>query len=193
MSGIFGLLSLFTSHPINFIQWIYYSLNCFVLFVTTWCYISIRKLVSQSLVSGNSPNFLNQESNLTILGVTGLFVIVYVVDFFTGNLFMIYLTNLWFEEEYNSTKNISTGATKVKSSKTASKYLVKRVSETLSLQSASETYEIVVSLFTVIITEIVRIYFVGVVLSYYLRLRKRITRQPSGKLSFAIKTLDGLI
>ncbi|TID28140.1 hypothetical protein CANINC_002677 [Pichia inconspicua] len=161
MSGIFGLLSLFTSHPINFVQWVYYTLNCFILFVTTWCYISVRKLASQSLASNNSSAFLNQESNLTLLGVIALFVVVYILDFFTGNLFMIYLTNLWFEEEYSSTKNTSTSTTTVKSSKDVSKYLAKRVSETLSLQSASETYEVVVSLFTVILTEIVRIYFVN--------------------------------
>lgn len=192
MSGIFGLLSLFTSHPINFVQWVYYTLNCFILFVTTWCYISVRKLASQSLASNNSSAFLNQESNLTLLGVIALFVVVYILDFFTGNLFMIYLTNLWFEEEYSSTKNTSASTTTVKSSKDASKYLAKRVSETLSLQSASETYEVVVSLFTVILTEIVRIYFVSVILSYYIRLRRRITRQPSGTFSPIIKTLDCL-
>lgn len=194
MSGVFGLLSLFTGHPISFVQWIYYTLNCFVLLLTAWCYVSIRKLVLQGLTSNNSSSFLNQESNMAVLKILASFVIIYTLDLFSGNIFMVYLTKLWFEEEYHSDSpaalNSATGKTISNIKKPLTKYLAKRVSEKLSLQSASETYEVFVSLITIIITEITRFYFISIVLSYYLRLRKRIARQQSGKFAFVIDVLD---
>lgn len=182
MSGVFGLLSLFTNHAINFMQWMYYSLNIVVLVSTVLCYIQVRWITAQAL--NNSP--LNTDANLFTIKIIALFVVTFIVEFFTGNIFMAYLTNLWFIEEYASQDNVS------KSGASSSSHLAKRVSDVLSQQSASEEYEIFVSVVTIIITEVIRVYFIFLVLSYYLRLRRRITRPVSGWGAFAVDLLDKL-
>jgi hypothetical protein len=180
MSGIFGLLSLFTNHSINFVQWMYYSANTIVLVSTLLCYIHVRRLTNQAL----NNNILNTDANLLTIKIISIFAIVYLIEFFTGNLFMVYLTHLWFVEEYNNTNNTTN------TNNNNTQRLVKRVSNVLSLQSASESYEIFISLVTIIITETFRLYFIAVIISYYLRLRRRISRPCSGWGAFAVDLLD---
>lgn len=182
MSGVFGLLSLFTNHAINFMQWMYYSLNIVVLVSTILCYIHVRWLAAQAL----SNNSLNTDGNLFTIRIIASFVLIFIGEFFTGNVFMVYLANLWLVEEYTDQDSA------LKSNKSLSTRLIKRVSNVPSQQSASEGYEVFVSLVTIIITEVVRVYFISVILSYYLRLRKRITRPVSGWGSFAVNFLDKL-
>lgn len=183
MSGVFGLLSLFTNHPINFVQWVYYSINTVVLGLTGWSYIQIRRLTAETLANKS----LNTDENLVTIKSLAIFFIVYFIDFFTGNVFMVYLLNLWFEEEYlSTTESLGNGAT----DGDATQQLVKRVSEVLSLQSATEGYEVFVSIVTTLITEICRVYFTAIVFNYYLLLRKRISRQCSGFGTAPVDMLD---
>lgn len=186
MCGVFGLLSLFTNHPINFVQWLYYSTNVAVLAVTIICYSKVRNIAIQAL----SNNSLNTDTNLITIKILAVFVLIYMFEFITGNFFMAYLANLWFVEEYNGKPATKPSPKSTKGTSKTTQHLVKRVSEVLSLQSASESYEVFVSLFTIVLAEIVRLYFMAILLSYYLRLRKRISRQPSGWAAFAVGLLD---
>lgn len=189
MSGVFGLLSLFTNHAINFMQWTYYVSNIFVLVVTILCYLQIKKLSALTLANST----LNLESNLPIIKFLAFFIWVYFLEFFTGNLFMVYLTKLWFREEYSSSATSTTtsaSASTVDGATTVQ--LVKRVSSLLSEQSASEGYEVFVSVVTVLLSEALRIYFISVALSYYLRLRRRINRPCSGLGASLVDFLDKL-
>ena len=184
MSGVFGLLSLFTNHKINFMQWTYYVLNTLVLIITVLCYLHIKKLTTASLANIS----LNTDSNLTTIKVLAFFVLVYIVDFFIGNLFMVYLTKMWFVEEYASSQSAATSTT----AGTKPAQLIKRVSNVLSEQSASELYEVFVSVVTVFVSEVLRIYFISIALSYYLRLRRRISRPCSGFGAYFVDFLDKL-
>lgn len=172
MSGLYGLLSLFTNHPINFVQWMYYLLNTIFVILTMACYSSIKKTASSAL----SNTSLNTDENMSTIKITAAFTFFYIIDFFIGNLFMVYLTNLWLKEEYLVNNTTSTAH-----------MLSKRVSDVLSQQSASEGYEVFVCLVTIIVTEGFRLYFMAIVLSYYLRLRKRISRTSMG---FGTKFVD---
>ncbi|ODQ47016.1 hypothetical protein PICMEDRAFT_105192 [Pichia membranifaciens NRRL Y-2026] len=184
MSGVFGLLSLFTNHKINFMQWTYYVLNTLVLIITVMCYLHIKKLTTAALANIS----LNTDSNLPTIKILAFFVLVYITDFFIGNIFMVYLTKMWFMEEYASSQTAA-GST---STVTKSARLIKRVSNVLSEQSASEVYEVFVSVVTVVVSEIIRIYFISIALSYYLRLRRRISRPCSGFGTYFVDFLDKL-
>lgn len=187
MSGVFGLLSLFTNHSINLMQWTYYVLNIFVLIITILSYLHIKKLTEISL----SNNSLNSDSNLSSIKILAFFVFIFILDFFTGNIFMIYLTKLWFKEEYsNNNNNNNSGNITENLSKDQTIHLLKRVSNVLSEQSASEGYEVFVTIVTVLISEILRLYFISITLSYYLRLRKRINRPCSGWGAVFVNFLD---
>lgn len=184
MSGVFGLLSLFTNHKINFMQWTYYVLNTLVLIITVMCYLHIKKLTTAALANIS----LNTDSNLPTIKILAFFVLVYITDFFIGNIFMVYLTKMWFMEEYASSQTAASSTSTV----TKSAHLIKRVSIVLSEQSASEVYEVFVSVVTVVVSEIIRIYFISIALSYYLRLRRRISRPCSGFGTYFVDFLDKL-
>ena len=184
MSGVFGLLSLFTNHKINFMQWTYYVLNTLVLIITVMCYLHIKKLTTAALANIS----LNTDSNLPTIKILAFFVLVYITDFFIGNIFMVYLTKMWFMEEYASSQTAASSTSTV----TKSAHLIKRVSNVLSEQSASEVYEVFVSVVTVVVSEIIRIYFISIALSYYLRLRRRISRPCSGFGTYFVDFLDKL-
>lgn len=187
MSGVFGLLSLFTNHKINFMQWTYYVLNTLVLAITVTCYLHIKKLTTASLANVS----LNTDSNLSTIKILAFFVMVYIFDFFIGNIFMVYLTKLWFREEYDSNQS-SAGTAANSASSTKSAHLIKRVSNILSEQSASELYEVFVSVVTVLVSEALRLYFISIALSYYLRLRRRISRPCTGFGTSFVDFLDKL-
>lgn len=180
MSGLFGLLSLFTNHAINFMQWTYYVLNCSFIIISIFTYTHLRQLSNQA--SQDIP--LNSDANISSIKIIALFLVVYILDFFIGNIFMIYLTNLWFEEEYSSNSASDTA------SKSGQKHLVKRVSSILAEQSASEGYEVFVSSVTILLSEIIRVYFIAIAIGYYLRLRKRISRPCMGFGASIVDFLD---
>ncbi|GMM47467.1 Kei1 protein [Pichia kluyveri] len=197
MSGVYGLLSLFTNHPINFIQWMYYLLNTLFVILTMICYTYLKKTASFSL----SNTSLNTDENMITIKFIAAFIVFYFIDFFTGNLFMVYLANLWLTEEYletdssslsSSSSSSSTSSSSSSIKKTISHMLNKRVSDVLSEQSASEGYEIFVCVVTILISECFRLYFMAIVLSYYLRLRKRISRTCFGFGTRFVDLLDKL-
>ncbi|KAG0671852.1 hypothetical protein C6P40_003632 [Pichia californica] len=183
MSGVFGLLSLFTNHAINFMQWTYYVLNIFVLIITILSYLHIKKIANATL----SNLTLNSDENLSSIKILAFFISIYIIDFFTGNIFMVYLTKLWFKEEYSNNQNSKIS---LPSSTKGASHLIKRVSNVLLEQSASEGYEVFVSVVTILISEIIRLYFISITLSYYLRLRRRINRPCSGFGSVFVNFLD---
>lgn len=194
MSGFFGLLSLFTDHPITFLQWVYYFTNALFVILAIFCYRSLRQLAAEAV--RNSP--LNTDENLARVKIIAIFVALYIVDFFIGHAFMVYLAKVWLSEEYGSGDNTSSvestsasaPASAASVAQKATNKLVKRVSETLSLQSASEGYEVFVCVVSILITDVFRVYFMAVALSYYLRLRKHVTRPATGLGAKFVDLLD---
>lgn len=177
-SGLYGLLSIFTAHPVDGIQWTYYLTNTALFILTVSTYIYIIKLPSSNL---------NNDASLPALKCIAVFTICYVADFLSGNLFMLYLANLWIKEENQGAASIQNSTSVYVS------HLVKRVSKETKLQSASEQYEIGVSVITILISELIRGYFVSLVLSYYLRLRRRVQRRLHGWFARPVDVLDKLL
>lgn len=81
-SGIYGIVSLFTGHPINFWQWLYNSLSIATLpiYTSALLHLQIRPL------------------NVRKISIACL---VYVIDTIIGNFFTLYFTNFWFSGEEN--------------------------------------------------------------------------------------------
>lgn len=88
-SGVYGILSLFTGHPINFWQWLYNLLAIITLPVYVSALINLK----------TKPRNLRKISLATI---------VYVLDTFIGSLYTLYFIYFWFSLEEGSVK--STGA-----------------------------------------------------------------------------------
>ena len=88
-SGLYGILSLFTGHPINFWQWLYNLLAIITLPVYVSALINLK----------TKPRNLRKISLATI---------VYVLDTLVGSIFTLYFIYFWFSLEEGSVK--STGA-----------------------------------------------------------------------------------
>ncbi|GME83325.1 unnamed protein product [Ambrosiozyma monospora] len=197
MSGVYGLLSLFTGHPIDFIQWIFYLSSTLVLVF----YVIGFKQVRQPSMNSFS-----------------LVVLVYLLDTIIGCLFTLYFVWFWFAEQSQQTTGDSTipdgltgtpldkkpiddkdeflagtsatatavvpkhthddalttkktlGVNAAKAIGSATGQLVKRVAEDLESQSASESYELVLTIGLTISTTLLRFYFTLIVLSFYKQL-----------------------
>ncbi|QPG75234.1 hypothetical protein FOA43_002584 [Brettanomyces nanus] len=92
---------------------------------------------------------------------------IYLIDTVGGCAFTLYFVYFWFSHE-NSSENAGT-ATTVDANEVVQmvKHLVKRVSEDLSSQSASESYELFMTIAVTIGTTVIRFYFALVMLSFF--------------------------
>lgn len=88
-SGVYGILSLFTGHPINFWQWLYNLLAIITLPVYVSALINLK----------TKPRNLRKISLATI---------VYVLDTFIGSLYTLYFIYFWFSLEEGSVKSTGT-------------------------------------------------------------------------------------
>lgn len=194
MSGVYGLLSMFTGHPINFIQWIYYLSSVVFLAFYIIAYKNIR-----------TPQ-INQMALVTSL---------YLFDTLIGIGFTLYFCFLWFTEQSQETTEAAAKAGNAIASATgvdvlptegsdaaedtrdyAEKYdfsmgkekiddpgLIALVSRDIinsplaqevakrgleiATQSASETYELFWTVSITILTTGIRFYFTLVILSFF--------------------------
>ncbi|CDK25493.1 unnamed protein product [Kuraishia capsulata CBS 1993] len=182
MSGVFGLLSLFTGHPINFLQWLFYLASFIVIPVYCHGMLSLKKPRARHM---------------------SLISVVYMLDTIVGLFYTIYFAWLWFAEEDSDAASASTAYTgeklaraveedvvalgpvntnyvwdKVASNeairKAANDYIIsplvgRALSERgadLASQSASKGYELFVTVASSVGANVLRIYFTLVVLSF---------------------------
>lgn len=173
MCGPYGLLSLLTGHPINFIQWVYYLASTVFL-----CFFLVG---FQSVTHPDINTF-------------SLVVMLYLVDTLAGCLFTVYFVWFWFA---NESKEKTPEKPAVESAQLAQR-LVKRVSEDLASQSASESYELFVTVTMTLLTTAVRFYFTLVMLSFFKEMvsqskyntRFRLTTTADGRFHGAIVKLE---
>jgi hypothetical protein len=135
-SGAFGILSIFTGHPINFWQWLY---NMFALVVLPFYILGL----------------LNLNSREKGTRKTSLVCILYVVDTIVGYLYTLYFNYFWFSHEDNSpTTDPYAGATKPD------------VDPATAAQSASAERELFLTMAITLLVAIFRLYTTLVVVSF---------------------------
>lgn len=179
VSGLYGILSLLTGHPINFLQWLYNFL----------C-ILLLPIYASGLIS--------LEHKFKSIRKVSLATIVYTVDTIIGTFYTIYFIYFWFTEEDNDNTGY-TGAGSAASSASAAgdavaaaaadaaaRMFSKRLpsssfSEDTSLsQSASQGRELFFIFTTTILTAAARFYFTLVMLSF----TKILLKQASTELRY---------
>lgn len=159
--GIYGVLSLFTGHPINFWQWLYNFLNILVL---------------PFYISG-MLNLKNRANNARKLSLTCL---VYIIDTVVGVLYTIYFIYFWFSREDNNPTAVPgySSGTKVESAidtaiKGAAVEKRDKAASALSSQSASPGRELFLTVSTILVVTTIRFYSTLVVLAFTKALLKQ--------------------
>ncbi|KAI5955477.1 hypothetical protein KGF57_003609 [Candida theae] len=147
--GLYGILSLFTGHPIDFWQWLYNSLALIMLPVYATALINLR----------------NQSRNLRKISLA---TVVYLVDTIIGTLYTIYFVIFWFHSEDGSTEEVGGAALLRKRKEDASD-----TAANLSSQSASTGRELFFIFAATIAMSVIRVYFALVIVSFTKALLKK--------------------
>ncbi|KAL6449449.1 KEI1 Inositol phosphorylceramide synthase regulatory subunit KEI1 [Candida maltosa Xu316] len=130
-SGLYGILSLFTGHPINFWQWLYNSLALITL-----------------------PIYATALLNLTVkpknLRKISLATIVYILDTVIGSLFTLYFMNFWFTSEEGTVKSAAedTKASLSSQSASAARELTITLGTTIAVTAVRVYFTLVMVSFT---------------------------------------------
>ncbi|CCK69593.1 Kei1p KNAG_0C04920 [Huiozyma naganishii CBS 8797] len=129
-SGAFGILALFTGHPLDLMQWASYLWSVFTLVV-----------YAQGLYQIHKPKLLTFSQ----------IVVVFSIDTVLTCLFTLWFTGVWFAEESNTDAAMGTAASAVAR-------LVKRGAE-IDTQGATESYEYVFTIIITMVSLVFRLYF----------------------------------
>ncbi|KAK6202424.1 Inositolphosphorylceramide synthase subunit Kei1-domain-containing protein [Scheffersomyces amazonensis] len=161
--GVYGILSIFTGHPINFWQWLYNMLSI----LTLPFYISA---------------LLNLKSKPRNARKISLASLIYTVDTLVGLFFTIYFILFWFSVEdvtqssgdyvKRALDDLTPGSGGIISDKLAGS-VSSTSSSDLSSQSASLVRELYVIFSSTIVITVVRIYFNLVIISFTKALLKQ--------------------
>jgi len=181
MCGPYGLLSLLTGHPINFVQWFYFLTSTVVL---VFFLVGFRSV--------HHPN----------INTFSLVIMIYFIDTFSGCIFTAYFIWFWFTNETKASEGSENTASSdsSKSSNVGNDAvdevikLVKRVSDDLSSQSASESYELFMTVILTLLTTVFRFYFLLIMLSFFKQMvlqskynsRFRLSTSPTSAGKFAV-------
>ncbi|KAK6460511.1 Inositolphosphorylceramide synthase subunit Kei1-domain-containing protein [Scheffersomyces coipomensis] len=159
--GIYGILSIFTGHPINFWQWLYNVLSIF----TLPFYIS-------ALI-----NLKTRPKNARKMSLAS---IIYTIDTIIGLLYTIYFIYFWFSSEDVKSNSLDYAKRAVGNDYAADQDYGLPVTTTsktttpdLSSQSASLVRELYVTFATTIAITAIRIYFNLVFVSFTKALLKQ--------------------
>ncbi|CUM63135.1 uncharacterized protein PRCAT00000702001 [Priceomyces carsonii] len=156
--GAYGVLSIITGHPINFLQWLYNLLALLVL---------------PFYIYGLS-NLRNRSKNVK---TTSLTCMIYIIDTIVGSFYTIYFIYFWFSHEDKAVFNDSTSQGVNRREQVD--YGENRIEESklkpgeLSSGSASPARELFVTLSTVLVVTTIRIYLTLVILSFERALLKQ--------------------
>ncbi|CAD6612595.1 XXYS1_4_G0048960.mRNA.1.CDS.1 [Saccharomyces cerevisiae] len=140
-SGAYGILALFTGHPLDFMQWIAYLWSVFTLIV-----------FSQGLYLIHKPNLL----------VFSQICVLYTIDTISTCFFTLWFTTQWFTLE--DTANID-GNNALQSNPISTGKLTERGIDT-SKQSATESYEYSMTILITLVSLIFRFYFNFILASF---------------------------
>ncbi|CAI4368900.1 BTE_collapsed_G0012190.mRNA.1.CDS.1 [Saccharomyces cerevisiae] len=140
-SGAYGILALFTGHPLDFMQWIAYLWSVFTLIV-----------FSQGLYLIHKPNLL----------VFSQICVLYTIDTISTCFFTLWFTTQWFTLE--DTANID-GNNALQSNPISTGKLTERGID-ISKQSATESYEYSMTILITLVSLIFRFYFNFILASF---------------------------
>ncbi|CAI4368674.1 BAQ_1a_G0012210.mRNA.1.CDS.1 [Saccharomyces cerevisiae] len=140
-SGAYGILALFTGHPLDFMQWITYLWSVFTLIV-----------FSQGLYLIHKPNLL----------VFSQICVLYTIDTISTCFFTLWFTTQWFTLE--DTANID-GNNALQSNPISTGKLTERGID-ISKQSATESYEYTMTILITLVSLIFRFYFNFILASF---------------------------
>ncbi|CAI4359900.1 CFA_G0012010.mRNA.1.CDS.1 [Saccharomyces cerevisiae] len=140
-SGAYGILALFTGHPLDFMQWIAYLWSVFTLI-----------LFSQGLYLIHKPNLL----------VFSQICVLYTIDTISTCFFTLWFTTQWFTLE--DTANID-GNNALQSNPISTGKLTERGID-ISKQSATESYEYSMTILITLVSLIFRFYFNFILASF---------------------------
>ncbi|CAI4057408.1 hypothetical protein SUVZ_02G4780 [Saccharomyces uvarum] len=149
-SGAYGILALFTGHPLDFMQWVAYLWSVFTLIV-----------FAQGLYLIHKPNLL----------VFSQICVLYTVDTICTCFFTLWFTTQWFTLEGNvdlssiATDASSTASQAINYNSIATGKLAARSTDT-SGQGASETYEYSITILITLVSLIFRFYFNFILASF---------------------------
>lgn len=146
MSGAYGILSLITGHPINIVQWVYYLFS-----------LAIVPFYISALRSLSKPR----------PGVFSLATCLYALDTFTSILFTIYFSYFWWVHESSDAPPVEVIGDN------DSFGVAKRLDGVdLTSQSASNAYEIFLTVVSTVGVNVLRSYFTLVLVAFTMRLIK---------------------
>jgi len=146
--GLYGILSLFTGHPIDFWQWLYNSLALIMLPIYATALINLR----------------HKSRNLRKISLA---TVVYLIDTIIGTFYTIYFVFFWFNSEDASGEDASGDALMKRKTDSSDE------GADLSSQSASAGRELFFIFATTITMCFVRIYFSLVMVSFTKALLKK--------------------
>lgn len=155
-SGIYGILSIITGHPINIWQWLF----------------NVLALLTLPFYMRALSNLKNKPKNGR---TTSLACIIYIVDTFVGLLYTFYFMYLWFSEQEQDVAKRDNPFINA-NSKTGGDANPGKTQQ-LSQQSASPARELFVSCVATIIITGVRFYFTLVFISFTNLLLKQLKNE----------------
>lgn len=155
-SGMYGVLALFTGHPLDFVQWTFYiwSIFCLVVFIS-----GIRQVYKPNILLMSTVTF------------------VFSVDTIVSCIYCLWFTAVWFSQEG------STDVTDLKSAGTALGPAHEGTTSTISTKvdtskSASSGYEFFLIILLTLVPLAVRFYFNFIIIAFQQQLLR------SGKFTF---------
>ena len=143
-SGAYGILALFTGHPLDFMQWIAYLWSVFTLIV-----------FSQGLYLIHKPNLL----------VFSQICVLYTIDTISTCFFTLWFTTQWFTLEDTGNGDGNTTLQGINSNSISTGKLTARGTD-ISKQSATESYEYSMTILITLVSLIFRFYFNFILASF---------------------------
>ncbi|ODV96588.1 hypothetical protein PACTADRAFT_79047 [Pachysolen tannophilus NRRL Y-2460] len=157
VSGFYGLLSLFTGHPIDFMQWIYYMQSIFILPF----YVYGLKALHEPRSNANGFKMVNVHR-------MSLVTVLYTIDTVLSVLFSGYFSWFYFSGKAEEADAASASVIQNTFDNGAQIPNMKRAvtTSTNSSESASTTYELFLTFVTILCVSVARFYFNIVMLSF---------------------------
>lgn len=149
---MYGILALFTGHPLDFSQWIFYiwSVLCLIVFIA-----GLRQVYK--------PNLLTMSTVSTI----------FTVDTIFGCIYCLWFTAVWFGQEdseipaQSNEKHVtSKDNLKAPNSGIGLAHEIKSRGSSVSSQSASEAYEFTITMVLTLIPLAIRFYFNFIIVAF---------------------------
>lgn len=144
-SGMYGILALFTGHPLDLMQWIFYiwSVFCLVVFIA-----GLKQVYKPTLLTMSTVTF------------------IFTVDTFIGCLYCLWFTAIWFsqEEPVKPLKSAGSPLGPAHENKLATQKGTSLNNN--ASQSASAGYEFLFIMLLTLIPQAIRFYFNFIIIAF---------------------------